>query len=375
MIKLQVKAVRLSHLRSTETVYPRLEIAVDKIKHNTKTLVELCHRVGIRVAGVTKVFCGHPIIAQAMIAGGVAVIADSRVENLKKLAHAELPKLLLRLPMISQVDEVVQYADISLNSELETIKKLSTEAISKRKIHKIILMIDLGDLREGIIEETEIFNTIEEILNLKGVVLVGVGTNLTCYGGVIPTEKNLSELVRLKEVIERKYELKIETVSGGNSSSLYLIEKGDIPAGINQLRLGESIVLGRETAFGAQIKGTYDDCFKLIAEVIEVKEKPSRPIGEKVGLDAFGKKPRFDEKGIRTRAICAIGRQDIEIEGLIPDETGISILGASSDQLILDVTDCDRVYRVGDNVSFKLTYSGILSSMTSEYVTKMIKCH
>jgi predicted amino acid racemase len=309
-----------------------------------------------------------------MIAGGVAVIADSRVENLKKLACTEIPKLLLRLPMISQVDEVVQYADISLNSELETIKKLSTEAISKRKIHEIILMIDLGDLREGIIEETEIFHTIEEILNLKGVALVGIGTNLTCYGGVIPTEKNLSELVRLKEVIERKYELKIETVSGGNSSSLYLIEKGDIPSGINQLRLGESIVLGRETAFGTQIKGTYDDCFKLIAEVIEVKEKPSFPIGEKVGIDAFGKKPRFDDKGIRTRAICAIGRQDIDIEGLIPDEKTISILGASSDQLILDVTDCDRVYKVGDNVSFKLTYSGILSSMTSEYVTKMVKC-
>lgn len=236
-------------------------------------------------------------------------------------------------------------------------------------------MIDLGDLREGIIEETEIFHTIEEILNLKGVALVGIGTNLTCYGGVIPTEKNLSELVRLKEVIERKYELKIETVSGGNSSSLYLIEKGDIPAGINQLRLGESIVLGRETAFGTQIKGTYDDCFKLLAEVIEVKEKPSLPIGEKVGIDAFGKKPRFDDKGIRTRAICAIGRQDIDVEGLIPDEKTISILGASSDQLILDVTDCDRVYKVGDNVSFKLTYSGILSSMTSEYVTKMVKCH
>jgi predicted amino acid racemase len=160
-------------------------------------------------------------------------------------------------------------------------------------------------------------------------------------------------------------------VSGGNSGSLYLVKTGDIPDGINQLRLGESIVLGRETAFGNQIEGTYDDCFKLIAEVIEVKNKPSLPIGE-IGMNAFGNKPGFVDKGLRKRAICAIGKQDINTEDIIPDDKAISILGASSDHLILDITDCDGVYRVGDTVSFKLTYGGILSSMTSEYVTKIL---
>lgn len=282
-----------------------------------------------------------------------------------------MPKLLLRLPMISQADEVVEYADISLNSEVETIKRLSDAATLKGEFHKIILMVDLGDLREGIIEETEIFSTIEEILNLEGVTLVGVGTNLTCYGGVIPDKDNLSKLVRLRKTIERKFGINIEIVSGGNSGSLYPVKTGDIPDGINQLRLGESIVLGRETAFGNQIEGTYDDCFKLIAEVIEVKNKPSLPIGE-IGMNAFGNKPGFVDKGIRKRAICAIGKQDINTEDIIPDDKAISILGASSDHLILDITDCDGVYRVGDTVSFKLTYGGILSSMTSEYVTKIL---
>lgn len=362
----------MSSSRLTETTYPRLEITLNKIMHNTKALVKMCNQIGIRVAGVTKVFCGYPEIAGAMIEGGIDTIADSRVENLKRLKSTRLPKLLLRLPMISQANEIVEYADISLNSEIETIKRLSDVAILKRKTHKIILMVDLGDLREGIIEETEVFNTVEETLHLKGIALVGIGTNLTCYGGVIPTKDNLNRLVRLRKTIESKFGINIEIVSGGNSSSLYLIEKGDMPDEINQLRLGESIVLGRETAFGDRIEGTYDDCFKLITEVVEIKEKPSLPLG-KIRLDAFGNKPGFVDKGIRKRAICAIGKQDVDVEDIIPDDKDISILGASSDHLILDVTDCGRIYKVGDTVSFKLTYGGILSSMTSEYITKIFK--
>jgi predicted amino acid racemase len=356
----------------TETKYPRLEITLHKIKHNTETLVKMCNRIGIRVAGVTKVFCGHPEIAGAMIEGGIDIIADSRVENLKRLKLAKLPKLLLRLPMISQIDEVVEYADISLNSEVETMERLSDTAISKGKIHKIILMIDLGDLREGIIEEAEIFDAVEKTLTLKGITLIGIGTNLTCYGGVVPDKENLSKLVRLRNTIENKFAVNIEVVSGGNSSSLYLVKTGDMPNGVNQLRLGESIVLGRETSFGSQIEGTCDDCFKLIAEVIEIRKKPSLPIGE-IGMNAFGNKPSFVDKGIRKRAICAIGKQDVNTENLIPDDKAISILGASSDHLILDVTDCGSIDKVGDTVSFKLTYGGILSCMNSEYVAKVFR--
>jgi predicted amino acid racemase len=307
-----------------------------------------------------------------MVNGGIAILADSRLENLKKLREFPLPKLLLRLPMISQAKAVVEYADISLNSEIETIKALSEAAIIQRKRHEIILMIDLGDLREGIFDENELFHTVEQLLKLKGVTLIGIGTNMTCYGGVIPTPKKLSRLTRQKRAIESRFDLHLDVVSGGNSSSLYLIEEGSMPDGINQLRLGESIVLGRETAYGRQLKGTYNDCFRLIAEIIEIKEKPSSPIGE-VRQDAFGDRPSFVDKGIRQRALCAIGKQDVGIGDIIPDDEGLTLLGASSDHLILDVTDCERPYKVGDLVSFRLTYGGILRSMTSEYVAKQFE--
>lgn len=352
-------------------MYPRVEISLDKIRYNAETIISLCKRNGIKVAAVTKVFCGIPEIAKVLVEAGASMIADSRIENLIRMKQIDVPKLLLRLPMISQAEEVVELADISLNSELETIKALSQKASEKSKIHKIILMIDLGDLREGIIDEKEIFQTVREILNLKGVSLVGIGTNLTCYGGVIPKEENLKRLVDIKERIEKEFSISIEIVSGGNSSSLYLLENGEgIVKGINQLRLGESIVLGRETAYGNRINNTFDDCFRLITEIIEIKEKPSVPIGE-IGMDAFGNKPVFQDRGIRKRAICAIGKQDVSIDNIIPEDNKIAILGGSSDHLIIDVTDSLTKYKVGDKVAFKLNYGGILSTLTSDYVKKI----
>lgn len=359
----------MSHHMSAELPYPRLEISLAKIRQNTRTLVNRCRALGIGVAGVTKVFCAHEVIARAMVDGGIEYIADSRVENLKRLQDIRLPKILLRLPMISRADEVIEFADISLNSEIETIKALSVQARLKKKTHQVILMVDLGDLREGIIDQAELLQTAEIALGLEGISIAGIGTNLTCFGGVIPTTKNLETLVRLGNSIEQRFHINLDVVSGGGSSSLHLHH---IPDGINQLRLGEAIVLGRETAYGNRIEGTFDDCFKLVVEIVEVKEKPSAPFGE-IGTDSFGKKPSFVDKGIRRRAICAIGKQDVDPEHLVPDDDDIVILGASSDHLLLDVTECHKVYTVGDLISFRLEYAGILSAMTSEYVSKSVR--
>ncbi|MFZ5351371.1 MAG: ornithine racemase Orr [Bacillota bacterium] len=350
--------------------YPALIIDTNKIRDNTRLLADKCKKHGISVAGVTKVFCAIPDAARAMIDGGAYMLADSRIENGKKLSHMNIPKLMLRLPMLSQVDDIVDIFDISLNSEYDTIKALSDKAIEKGKIHNVIMMVDLGDLREGVWYEDAV-ELAGKILELKGIKLLGVGVNLTCYGGVIPTYENLSQLVEIAEEIEKKYAIKLEVISGGNSSSIHLLDKGEMPKRINQLRLGESIVLGFETAYGDRIEGTHRDAFKFAAQIIEIKEKPSVPIGE-IGMDAFGQKPVFEDKGIIKRAIVGAGRQDIRPDGIVPKDEKISVLGASSDHLILDVTESESEYKVGDIVEFDLTYGGLLAACTSEYVEKII---
>lgn len=349
---------------------PALTIDIKKIQHNTEAMVEMCEKIGIKIAAVTKGYCAIPEIAEASVRGGVSMLADSRIENLIKIKELNIPKILLRLPMISQAEQVIEYADISLNSEYKTIEVLSKKALEKNKIHKIILMVDLGDLREGV-WHSNVIKYIEKILKLKGIKLIGIGTNLTCYGGVLPSEKNLGLLRDIAIEIENTYNISLEIVSGGNSSSVYLIENKKIPDKINNLRLGEAILFGTEFAYGHRIKNTYSDAFKLYVEIIEIKHKPSLPIGE-IGLDAFGKKPTFIDKGIRKRAILGIGKQDMSLDNIKPKDSQIDIIGGSSDHLIVDITSCEREYDIGDVIEFDLHYVGVLRAMTSDYVYKTI---
>jgi len=348
--------------------YPCVEVKLSKITHNTREILSMCNEKGIDVIGVTKVFCAEIPIIEAMLQGGITQVGDSRVQNLKKIKDIMCKKMLLRISMESQAKDVVRYSDISLNSELDTIKALSKAARKLNKFHNIILMVDIGDLREGVLVE-DVIPTVGEIFKLDNINLLGLGTNVTCYGGVIPDKDNLGKLVKLKKEIKEIFNIELPLISGGNSSSLYMVMENTMPEEINQLRIGEGIVLGRETSFGKRIPNCYDDAFILKGEIVEIKNKPTVPTG-KIGMDAFGHTPHFEDKGIRRRAIIALGRQDIKVEGLIPLDKNISIFGASSDHLIIDVTDSVKPLKVGDIMEFKMDYGCLLAVMTSQYVKK-----
>lgn len=350
--------------------YPQIRINRTKILHNTRHVVEECHSRGIEVAGVTKLFCGHPEIAAVFVSGGVDLLADSRISNLRRLASFNLPKMLLRTPMISQASEIVQWSDMALVSEPSTVGALSRESCLLKKTYGIILMIDLGDLREGIYHEDEIHKAVEAVLSFPFIHLKGIGTNLTCFGGVIPTKQHMETLIDIKEKIERQHQISIETISGGNGSTLSLFAENLLPNGINQLRLGSSLTMG----IGLNddpIAGLELDAFTIVAEITEVREKPSMPRGE-IGLDAFGRKPAFKDRGLRLRALCALGRQDVQPDHLQPMTPGIEMLGASSDHLILDITEAEETIKVGDCISFLPTYGGVLSAMNASDVEKVI---
>ncbi|WP_291635039.1 ornithine racemase Orr [Clostridium sp.] len=348
--------------------YPCVEVDLKKLRHNVETILAMCNKKHIDVTSVTKVFCSERTIVEAILQAGVTQVADSRILNLKKLKDLNCTKMLLRIPMISEAHEVVRYTDVSLNSEIDTIKKLGAAAKDLNKIHSIILMVDLGDLREGVMIE-DVTSTVSEIVKIDNIKLIGLGTNVTCYGGVIPDAENLGVLIKLKSDMEEIFNLKLPVISGGNSSSLYMVINDTMPEGVNQLRIGESIVLARETSFGLPVADCYEDVFTLSGEIVEIKSKPTVPTGV-IGMDAFGNKPNFEDKGIRKRAIIAVGRQDIRVEGLVPIDTDISVFGASSDHLILDVTDCKKELKVGDIIEFKIDYGCLLAAMTSPYVEK-----
>jgi len=351
---------------------PEILVDLDKIRKNTATIVRFCRQRGISVTGVTKVCCGMPPVGRAMLEGGVISLGESRIENIRRLRAGGInaPMMMLRIPPLSQVEEIVSSADISLNSELSVIRELSEAALRKGKVHKIILMVDLGDLREGIWPR-DLMEITSEVIKLKGVKIAGIGTNLTCFGAILPSRKNMEQLVSYASEIEETFRIKMEIISGGNSSSLPLLMEGGIPSGINHLRIGEAIMLGRETVNGTLWPGCSGDAFQLSAELIELKWKPSLPIGES-GMDAFGEKPVFSDKGEILRGILNVGREDVQVDKLEPEDRGISILGASSDHLLVDMTGSEQEPALGDKVFFNLNYGALLAAMTSGYVRKTL---
>ena len=350
---------------------PRLEIDLDAVHHNARTLVGSLGPLGIGVTGVTKAVLGSPVVGGAMVDAGVARLGDSRIENLERLRRAGITAelVLIRSPMCSQVDRVVASADISCNSEAAVLHALSTASSSVGTVHHVVVMVDLGDRREGVMPP-DLAALAALVLELPGLSLRGIGTNLACQNGVSPDVANMAQLSSLAEDVEARLGVTLSMVSGGNSANLDWALGCDPghTGRINDLRLGESILLGRETLHRSAVPGLRTEAITLVAEVIESKAKPSAPVGT-IAQTAFGWAPAgstHESRGPRT--IVAIGEQDTDPSGLrAPGD--VCIEGASSDHLVVTAPG---TFPLGAELRFGVDYSALLRAMTSPFVERRI---
>jgi predicted amino acid racemase len=308
---------------------------------------------------------------------GCSSIASSRIEQLEaaKAAGVKLPLMMIRVPMLSEAAEIVKTCDISLNSEIEVLKALNEEADSQGRIHEVILMADLGDLREGFWDKDELVQAALLVENgLKSLKLAGVGTNLGCYGSINASVEKMEELVATAEKIEAAIGRKLDYISGGATSSLPRIIEGNMPERINHLRVGEAVILGRDLQelWGYEMSYMYTDAFTLKAEVIEVRDKPSYPQGE-IMFDAFGNKPEYEDRGIRKKALIALGKMDYAFpDKIYPRVKGIEVLGASSDHTILDIEEIDGEIKTGDILEFDVCYASLIYVTNSRNIKQVI---
>ncbi|SDL20742.1 alanine/ornithine racemase family PLP-dependent enzyme [Halarsenatibacter silvermanii] len=354
------------------TAYPNIEIDLRGIRKNIRLMKKRCRERGVELTGVVKGAAGNIEVAGAFIEEGISSLGDSRLNNIKKFREAELEAeyMLLRLPDPEEAEEVVRQVDISLNSELKTLKALSLAAQKLGRRHRIIVMIDTGDLREGL-WESEIDEFFSRALEMEGLDFEGIGTNVGCYGGVLPDGENTGKLVEIRDKLREKFDVELPVISGGNTATTILLEKDALPQEINNLRIGEGILQGTDATHQRELPGFKVGNFKAAARIIELKNKPSLPRGN-LGRDSFGQKPEFKDRGLRRRAILALGRQDVRVDGLKPLEENLEIMGASSDHLLIDVTEAGRNYQVGDVMKFDLSYGAMLAGMTSEYMKKVL---
>ena len=357
-------------MRNNRNPYPCLECDLDKLAENLAALTERCHDSNIEIAGVVKAFTAHPEIVRVYEESDVKFIATSRIDQLRAMREAGInkkPLMLIRIPMLTELADVVALSDISLQSDIDVLRATNEEAKKQGKVHDVIMMMDLGDLREGFWLAEEAVNAAVEIeTKLKNLHLVGVGVNLSCYGSVKPVRRNMQALVSLSADIEKAIGRPLDWVSGGASTSMYMALGGMMPYRINLLRVGEFALLGG--IYGCYPDFTHKDVFTLKAEVIECRDKPSHPIGE-LAVDAFGRTRTYVDRGIRRRALLAVGRVDYgDTADIIPRMKGVEVLGASSDHTILDVEDVKDQIKVGDVLEFDVTYGSLVYLSNTESV-------
>lgn len=353
-----------------------LKLYRKELHHNFEFLDKLFKDRGIKWGITTKLVCGNETYLKEVINLGIGEVHDSRVSNLKAIKEMapEVLTIYIKPPPQDIVTEVVKYADISLNTELSTMKALSEEAQKQNKLHKVIIMIEMGDLREGVMRE-DLIQFYEKVFRLPGIEVIGLGTNLNCLHGVMPDGDKLIQLALYKQIIELRFKREIPLVSGGTTVTIPLLLRNQLPDGVNHFRVGEALFFGKNLFTDGIIDGMSDQVLEFYTQIIELSEKPVVPTGD-LGMNPQGRSTQIAEEdyGKTTyRAIIDIGVLDIQPDYLIPADEHIEITDASSDMIILDVGTNPTDLKVGDMIRFKLKYMGALGLMSSYYIEKRVE--
>ena len=354
--------------------FPALEVNLDAIRTNATVLCEICNKNGISVAGVIKFSDCDLQVAKTYSDGGCTQIAVSRAKHLKVLkeAYPNIETLLTRAPTRGDLENAARYADLTLVADMGILKALNDEAAKWNTCPGIILMLDVGDLREGVDNIPELVELATLCESLPHLNLRGIGTNHACLNGVLPSYENLSFLIEGAEAIENAIGRKLEIISGGSSINLIHLKDGinKMPARINHLRLGGSIAnpINIRLVRGVSFPGMREDSVRLTAEIVDIHKKASAP--KNSTKNWAGQTVVREDKGRRLRAILAVGSQDIGDAMLLsPLEPGVEIVGSSSDHTIVDVTDSEKDWKTGDTITFQVRYVNMLYAFTGDHVS------
>lgn len=347
-----------------------------KLKHNFEFLDTLFKKKGIEWSVVTKMLCGNKDFLTELLQHDIRQVCDSRISNLRtiKTIKPGIETIYIKPPAKRNIPGVVKYSDISMNTEIRTIQLLSQEAKKQGKTHKIIIMIELGELREGVMGD-DFMEFYQKVFNIENIEVVGIGTNLSCLYGVLPNQDKLIQMSLYEQLIEARFNKQISYVSGGSSVTIPLIFKKLLPKGVNHFRVGETLFLGTDVYNNTLLKGMKSDVFLLYAEIIELTQKPVVPMGD-FGTNVEGDSFDFDDNMVgktSCRAIIDIGLLDVEEKHIHPTDSEISFVGASSDMLVINLGTNKNKYKVGDLLEFKMDYMGTLRIINSRYVDKKIK--
>ena len=353
----------------------RLKIHTDRILENIKIINSYMLDRGkiwslvVKVLGndkkVLSEILSHPVISE------LHSVAVTQVSNLKliKEINPHVTTMFIKPPNLKNASLIVKYADYSLNTSIATIKALNSAAEKQAKIHKIIIMIEMGELREGIKREG-LIPFYRLVFRLKNIEVIGIGTNLGCMTGIKPTYDKLIQLVLYEQLLEAKFGHNLSLISGASSITLPLLEKDKVPSGVNHFRIGEAVFLGTTPLTNQQFLNLNTGALTFEATIVELYRKHSLPDGVLSEAAIGHSSIPSEDLGSSFKAVLDFGILDVDAEYLIPEDESISFFGNSSDLSVYDLGENSHNYKTGDVVRFKLSYLAVAKLMYSQYVQK-----
>lgn len=359
-----------------------LIIQTEKIKNNIKYLSGFFAKHDIEWSLITKVFSGDKEFLKNVLTADVIAkinaVGDSRLTSLKNLkeVNPNMRTIYIKPPAKVYADDLVKYADISLNSSFSTINALNIAAKKAGKIHQIIIMIELGELREGV-KRSDIMDFYETVFELPNIEVIGIGSNLGCMYGVEPSYDKLLQLTLYKELISAKFNKELKFISGGTSITLPLIELGTVPKEINHFRIGEAAFFGLSPLENKRFKDLSIDTFEFKANIIELEEKRIVPEGI-INEANIGHTASYDDHEVgdtSVKAILDFGMLDVDKEDLETADPDISFVGITSDMIVIDLgsnqtKDGKKKYEIGDQLTFKPNYMAVARLLNSKFIDK-----
>ncbi|MBW6514419.1 MAG: alanine racemase [Candidatus Syntrophosphaera sp.] len=356
----------------------RMKIHIDRLIENIEKMSELMSQhkkqwsLVVKVLGTDKTVLAKILSNPAILSTHSIAVSQWRSLQIVKEINPELRTMYIKPPAISNVARIIRYADISFNSSFLTIQALSNEAVKQNKTHQIVVMIEMGELREGINREG-LIPFYRRVFKLPNIEVIGIGTNLGCMYGIQPTYDKLIQLVLYKQLLEAKFKRNIELVSGASSITIPLLEKGKVPQGMNHFRIGEAAFLGTSPLNDKRVLDLNTGAFTFEANIVELYKKSSQPDGV-ISDASVGHTADIDtsEEELRYRAILDFGELDVDHANLIPEDPSIQFFGNSSDLTVYDLGENLQNYQTGDVVRFRLKYMAVAKLMYSRFVEKVL---
>lgn len=355
----------------------KIVVKTNKIIENIEKINQIFKSKKYKWTLILKMLSGNEAFLKKIIYNKVIKnihsIGDSRISGLKKIKqiNPKIKTMYIKPPPIQIVKSIISFADISVNSSYKTILALNKEAKRQNKVHEIIIMLEMGELREGVLPN-KILSFYTKIFSLKNIKVIGLGTNLGCLYGVEPTYDKLLQLNLYKKLLEQKFYRKIPLISGGSSITLPLIDQNKIPKDVNHFRIGEAVFFGTSPLTTKKYRNLNTDNFEFVANIIELEIKSTSPKG-KLSEGNIGHFKKNKENNKTYRAILDFGILDVDYKDLVPKNKKNIFVGITSDMCIYDLGTKNndfskQKYYVGGNIKFKINYMAVARLLNSKFI-------